>query len=142
VHLPITHARKSTPPALSEAEDRRRRVEGLQERTQKTSDRNLRIQELKIQPLTAAAFKPFGTLFEARQRPVSRRTLIYDKGFDVAGKTVIGVIWQPFAGQTFTQLERHFNVTQAFIPMSGSPSVVAVAAPTDPNNAEDVPRPD
>ena len=92
--------------------------------------------------MTADAFRPFGTLLDARQRPAHRRTLIYDKGFDVAGKTVVGVIWQPFAGRTFAQLERHFNVTQAFIPMSGSRSVVAVAPATDANDPEDIPRPD
>jgi ureidoglycolate lyase len=36
-------------------------------------------------------------------------------------------------------MERHFNVTQAFIPMDGSVSVVAVAPPTDPKA---VPRPE
>jgi ureidoglycolate lyase len=106
-----------------------------------TSSRSLKIQELEIEPLTAEAFRPFGSLFDAKRRPAERRTLIYDKGFDVDGKTIIGVIWQPVAELTFTQMERHFNITQAFIPMSGSPSVVAVAAPTDPENPEDVPSP-
>jgi ureidoglycolate hydrolase len=114
----------------------------LQARSQTTSGRDLKVQELKIEALTAEAFRPFGTIFDAKQRPAHRRTLIYDKGFDVVGKTIIGVIWQPFAGLTFTQLERHFNVTQAFIPMSGSLSVVAVAPPTDPKNPEDAPRPE
>ncbi|HYU79721.1 MAG TPA: ureidoglycolate lyase [Vicinamibacterales bacterium] len=100
------------------------------------------VHELKIEALTDDSFRPFGKLFDARARPVDRRTLIYDKGFDVVGKTIIGVIWQPFAGRTFAQLERHFNVTQAFIPMSGSLSVVAVAPPTDLNDREAVPRPD
>jgi ureidoglycolate hydrolase len=103
--------------------------------------KRLRTQELKIEPLTAEAFRPFGTIFDAKQRPSRRRTLIYDRGFAVVGRTVVGVIWQPFAGLMFTELERHFNITQAFVPMSGSLSVVAVAAPTDPENPEDVPPP-
>lgn len=98
--------------------------------------------QLKIEPLTAEAFKPFGKVFDARERPSERRTLVYDKAFDVAGKTVVGVIWQPFAGLRFTELERHFAVTQAFIPMSGSLSVVAVAAPTNLKDPEAVPRPE
>jgi ureidoglycolate hydrolase len=100
------------------------------------------VHDLRIQPLTAEAFKPFGKLFDAKQRPPTRRTLVYDKSFHVAGTTTIGVIWQPFAGLTFTRLERHFNVTQAFVPMSGSLSVVAVAAPTDLDDPSAIPRPD
>lgn len=108
----------------------------------KLSSGKQRMHELKIERLTSEAFRPFGTVFDARQRPAARRTLVYDKRFDVAGRTIVGVIWQPFAGLTFSELERHFNVTQAFIPMSGSLSVVAVAAPTDAKNPEDIPPPD
>jgi ureidoglycolate hydrolase len=105
-----------------------------------TADK-LKVEELRIEPLTAEAFRPFGTLFDAKRRPPERRTLIYDEGFEVDGRTLVGVIWQPAAGLTFTELERHFNITQAFIPMSGSPAVVAVAAPTDPSDPEDIPAP-
>ena len=36
-----------------------------------------------------------------------------------------------YARLTFSELERHFGVNQSFIQLSGSPAVVAVAAPTD-----------
>jgi len=108
----------------------------------KPSNVELTVHELRIQPLTAAAFKPFGKLLDAKQRPANRRTLIYDKGFDVDGKTTVGLIWQPFAGLTFSRLERHFNLTQAFVPMSGSLAVVAVAAPTSLRDLRAVPRPE
>lgn len=124
--MPLTNARRGIAPA----------------RSPNQPALALKVQELKVESLTPEAFKPFGKLFDAKERSADRRTLVYDKGFEVVGKTVVGVIWQPFAGLRFTQLERHFNVTQAFIPMSGSLSVVAVAAPTDPKNPEDVPRPD
>lgn len=101
-----------------------------------------RIHDLKIEPLTAEAFAPFGTLLDARQRPVDRRLIEYDPAFHVAGRTKVGVIWEPHAGLTLTQLERHFGVTQSFIPLSGSLSVMAVARPTDPNDPNDVPAPD
>jgi ureidoglycolate hydrolase len=118
-----------------------RKTVSLRNSSKRTSE-TLGIQELKIERLTKEAFRPFGTVFDAQPRPPTRRTLVYDKGFDVVGRTIVGVIWQPFAGRTFSRLERHFNVTQAFIPMSGSPAVVAVAAPTDPEDPEDVPSPD
>src|SRR3954453_4388041 len=90
------------------------------------------IQKIKVERLTPEAFQPFGKVLDAIKRPSTHRTLIRDRGFDVQGKAIIAVIWQPFQDMTFTRLERHFNVTQGFIPMSGSPSVVAVARPTDP----------
>ena len=52
------------------------------------------------------------------------------------------VIWQPFEGRRFRLLERHFAVTQAFIPLEGSPAVVAVAAPTDIEDPDAIPRPE
>ena len=111
-------------------------------RFKKQSDPGRRVHELPIQPLTAEAFRPFGKLLDAKQRPANRRTLVYDRGFDVDGKTTVGVIWQPFAGLTFSRLERHFNVTQAFLPISGSLAVVAVAPPTDLRNRDAIPRPE
>lgn len=98
--------------------------------------------QLKIEPLTAEAFAPYGVLLDARERPADRWKLTYDEAFCVVGSTKVGVIWEPFAGLTFTRLERHFNVTQAFIPMSGSLSVVAVAAPTDTGDRDAIPRPE
>lgn len=101
----------------------------------------LRIHELKIEPLTPERFNPFGKLLDAKERPVDRRVLAYDKEVVVAGAATIGVIWEPYSSLTFTQLERHFNVTQAFVPMHGPHSVMAVAAPTDPKNPQDFPEP-
>ena len=62
--------------------------------------------------------------------------------FEIDGETTVNVIWQPYQGKTFTRLERHFNVTQSFVPLDGSLSVVAVAAPTDPDKPNDTPRPE
>ena len=39
-------------------------------------------------------------------------------------------------------MERHFQVTQAFIPLRGSPSVVALAPPTDPHDRQSIPQPE
>ena len=46
----------------------------------------------------------------------------------------------PYRGLSFTKLERHFNVTQTFFPMGGSPAVLAVA-PAGSGNREQVPSP-
>ncbi len=100
-----------------------------------------RVHKLKIELMTAESFRPFGEVWEARTRPADRREF-FPMNFEIDGKTTVNVIWQPHQGLTFTQLERHFNVTQSFVPLEGSLSVVAVAAPTDPKDPEAIPRPE
>ena len=100
-----------------------------------------RVHKLKIELMTAEAFRPFGEVWEAKARPSDRREF-FPMNFEINGKTTVNVIWQPYQGMTFTQLERHFNVTQSFVPLEGSLSVVAVAAPTNPDDPNDIPRPE
>lgn len=100
-----------------------------------------KIQKLKIEIMTARSFEPFGEVIETKDRPPDER-LFFPVDFHIDGQTTVDVIWQPYSTRTFTTLERHFNVTQAFIPLEGSPSVVAVAPPTDPSNPEDIPQAD
>ena len=88
--------------------------------------------------MTAEAFAPFGEVMEAKARPAEHREF-FPITCDVDGRPTLDVIWQPFAGRRFVELERHFNITQTFVQLEGSPSVVAVAAPTGP---DDVPRPE
>jgi ureidoglycolate hydrolase len=47
----------------------------------------------------------------------------------------------PYLGLRFSKLERHFNLTQAFVPLGGSPAVLAVAPP-GPADRGALPRPD
>lgn len=100
-----------------------------------------RIHELSIEPMTAETFRPFGELIDAKAHPSHERRF-FPVPFEIDGRTTVDVIWQPAAGLEFNLLERHFNVTQAFIPLSGAPSVVAVAPPTDPDDPDALPRPE
>ena len=101
----------------------------------------MKIHRLRVEPMTAKAFAPYGELIEARQRPAdARRFTPID--FQIEGRTTVDVIWQPIEGLRFRLLERHFAVTQAFIPIEGAPAVVAVAPPTDPDDPEAIPRPE
>lgn len=97
-----------------------------------------RIRRLTPEPMTAESFAPFGEVMEARARPADHREF-FPVACDIDGRPTLDVIWQPYAGRRFVELERHFNVTQTFVPLEGSPAVVAVAAPTGP---DDVPRPE
>jgi ureidoglycolate lyase len=99
------------------------------------------VHRLKVELMTAESFRPFGEVWEPGARP-SDRPEFFSMSFEIDGKTTVSVIWQPYQGKTFTELERHFKVTQSFVPLEGSPSVVAVAAPTDPDDPNDVPKPE
>ena len=96
---------------------------------------------LAIEPMTAESFAPFGWLMESSSMPGDRRIMTPSR-FECDGRTTIHTIWQPQIGRTFSRLERHFGVTQTFCQLSGSPSVVCVALPTDLDDPRAVPRPD
>ena len=99
------------------------------------------VHKLKVELMTAASFSLFGEVMEAKERPSDERRF-FPVTFDIDGTTTVDVIWQPYAERTFTTLERHFNVTQGFIPLEGSLAVVAVAPPTELDNREAIPEPD
>ena len=96
---------------------------------------------LAIEPMTADAFAPFGWLADSSGMPHDRRVMTPSR-FECDGLTTIHTIWQPDAGRSFSRLERHFGVTQTFFQLSGSPSVVCAAPPTDLDDSGAVPRPE
>ena len=96
---------------------------------------------LTIEPMTAESFAPFGRLLEPSGMPADRRVMTPSE-FECDGGTTIHTIWQPSGGRSFSRLERHFGVTQTFFQLSGSPSVVCVARPTDLDDPNAVPRPE
>ncbi|MCP5155809.1 MAG: ureidoglycolate lyase [Ectothiorhodospiraceae bacterium] len=99
-----------------------------------------RVQSVPVEPMTAEAFAPFGTLYLMHERPAGeRRTIRWP--FECDGRTTVSTIWQPAGGREFTLLERHHDVTQAFVQIDGDPAVVCVAAPTGPQ-PESIPRPE
>ena len=96
---------------------------------------------LTIEPMTAKSFAPCGRLLESSGTPDDRRVMTASN-FECDGGTTIHTIWQPSAGRSFSRLERHFGVTQTFFQLSGSPSVVCAAPPTDLDDPNAVPRPE
>ena len=95
---------------------------------------------LVIEPMTAESFAPFGRVLESSEEPVERRVMT-PLPFDCDGRTTVHAIWQPCTGRSFSRLERHFGVTQTFVQVAGSPSVVCAAPPTDLVDEGAVPRP-
>ena len=101
----------------------------------------MKIHRLQIEPMTAESFAPYGEVMEPKERPATGRRF-FPIDFRIRGRARVDVIWQPFEGRRFRLLERHFAVTQAFVPLEGSPAVVAVAPPTDPEDRDAIPKPE
>jgi ureidoglycolate lyase len=101
---------------------------------------------IKIEPLTDKAFRPFGQVIEVPERPPDfrggGRAQLWSVAFEATGTTQVSVIRVPYGELTFHKLERHFAVTQTFIPLHGSPAVVALAPPTDPHDRDAIPQPE
>ena len=95
---------------------------------------------LAIEPMTAESFAPFGQVLESSEEPAGRRVMT-PLPFECDGRTTVHAIWQPCTGRSFSRLERHFGITQTFMQVAGSASVVCVAPPTDIDDRSAVPRP-
>ena len=96
---------------------------------------------LPPEPMTEEGFTPYGWLMHAPEPPPQAGGM-FPVGFECDGRTTINTIWQPSGERVFTQLERHFGVTQAFVQLSGPPSVVCVACATDIDDPFAIPSPE
>ena len=96
------------------------------------------MREVDPQPLTAAAFAPFGDVIEAsehaRQIPINHgyTTRFHDlAGIDVAdgnGRAIVSLFRaRPLNPPLLKVFERHPLGSQAFMPLGGRPFLVAVA---------------
>ena len=101
--------------------------------------------EVKIELLTEEAFAPFGQIIAAGDRPADFRTESGTQGWAIdfrSGRPLIMLLKTPYRGLSFTKLERHFNLTQTFLPIGGSPAVLAVAPPSAAADRKAVPAPE
>ncbi|ENO85348.1 ureidoglycolate lyase [Thauera linaloolentis] len=104
---------------------------------------------LQVQPLSRAAFAPFGDLIEADDAAhhFTINAGNTERYHDLAnlepgpeGRAIVSI----FRGQprrlpfTVTMMERHPLASQAFIPMSGHPYLVVVAPPGPAPDAQDL----
>lgn len=92
-----------------------------------------RIHRIRAESMTEVSFQPFGELLDATE-PSPGHSGSFPVRF-VGGMVPVSTALLPYKGLKFTGLEQHFHVTQAFIPISGAPAVVAVAAPTPQGDA-------
>jgi ureidoglycolate hydrolase len=102
----------------------------------------MEIHRVRVEPLTEESFRPFGQVVGRLSRPADYETPTGTQGwrFDFeSGKTRITLSQATYKPFRFSRVERHFHVTQAHIPLSGSPAVVVMAPPT---GAQALPRPE
>lgn len=98
--------------------------------------------EIELEALTAEAFAPFGQIIGQQDGPPvfsGPHIDAWRMEFDVDGNIELmfaRYIHQPIR---FERVERHFNVTQAFLALNGAASVMVVAAPTDPEDPSAAP---
>ena len=92
-----------------------------------------RVHPIRIEPLTAEAFAPFGKLIDVGGRPpdyvAASGTEAWHAAFE-SGRPLVSLLRTPFQGLRFRTMERHFHVSQAFIPLGGEHAAVAVAPPS------------
>jgi ureidoglycolate lyase len=93
--------------------------------------------KIKVELMTRDSFAPFGDLIEASQTPDEICPVNFEGGALRMNSTLL-----PYRGLVFSQMEQHFHVTQAFLPLDGPPLVVAVAAATDQNDPAGIPTPE
>jgi ureidoglycolate hydrolase len=104
-----------------------------------------KVVEISLQPLIPDAFASFGQILGDFDAPPifeapHLRSWRLDFELDGAAELMVArYLHQPFE---FTAIERHFDVTQSFIPLGDQPSVMVVATPTDPQDWSAVPEPD
>jgi len=100
-----------------------------------------RVHAIRIEPLTAEAFAPFGAVIEVGERAPDYVGASGTQGWHVAfesGRPLVSLLRTPYQGLRFRTMERHFHVSQAFIPLGGEHAAVAVAPPSA--DSEAVPR--
>jgi ureidoglycolate lyase len=95
----------------------------------------LRVIDLPVEPITAQAFAPFGTLIEAAEdgKPFGPDEAMLELG---RGTPRFYVMRLRRKDKQFRHITRHLAVTQVLAAVGGQPWLLAVAPPLDPDNPE------
>jgi len=103
-----------------------------------------KVVQIWLERLTAEAFVPFGLLICARDDPPifeAPHLRSWRQDFAIRGAAELMYIHYVHQPMAFSAIERHFRVTQTFIPLAGAASLMVVAAPTDPADWASLPEP-
>lgn len=101
--------------------------------------------KLKVQTLTKENFRPFGNVIMKNPgMPAIKETppVFTDRApFSIEGQGELVYAVLQRDNFNFSKMERHLQMTQGFIPISGGPAIITVAPPTNPDKLEDLPSP-
>lgn len=104
-----------------------------------------KVVHIDVKPVTAENFAPYGQLIglsDAEPNFRGNGLRSWRLGYGADDQTELMFIWFDFIPMRFSKLERHFNVTQSFVPLGGVSMVMVVAPRTDPGNWDDLPQPE
>ena len=102
------------------------------------------IVQVAVEPLSAEAFAPFGQVVGPSAAPATSLSPDFElwrTAFGVDGEMELLFSRYRHKPMRFCTMERHFNVTQTFLPLGPGASVMVVAAPTDAADPEAIPEP-
>ncbi len=107
---------------------------------------------LPLEPLSLAAFAPYGTVMGGEGmggegmggagRPAdfeAEHLWNWRVPFEADGPTQVLLIRYKYSPPVFSLMERHFHVTQGFMPLGGVASAMVVAPPSESDDAQAVP---
>ena len=92
-----------------------------------------RVQLIRIEPLTVEAFAPFGGIIDVGDCAPDYVGVSGTEGWHIdfeSGRPLVSLLRTPYLGLRFRTMERHFHVSQAFVPLGGERAAVAVAPPS------------
>jgi len=104
-----------------------------------------RIIDIPIEPLSEASFAPYGAVVGALAAPPVFSAGVMDTWrvpFEVDGAVQMTICRFKRQPMRFSTLERHLAVTQGFLPLGGTASIMVVAPPTDIADPNAAPDPD
>jgi ureidoglycolate lyase len=101
--------------------------------------------EIRLEPATAENFAPFGEIIEGKHtKPVftGKNMDSWQMEFGIDGTTELMINRFYYQPLEFSMMERHFHVTQSFLPFGKVPMAMVVSEPTDSEDPSSIPKPE
>ena len=105
----------------------------------------MEIYEILLEKVSGKLFDPFGQLLcEKKDAPDFTGDGMESWALKFSSEQNVELMFNRFHYKAFefSMLERHFHVTQAFLPLGGMPMVMIVSEPTDPKDRSSIPNPE
>ena len=101
--------------------------------------------EIRLESISTEIFAPFGEIMERpRSTPIftGKNMESWQMQFSIDGTTELMINRFHYQPLEFSMMERHFHVTQSFLPFGKIPMAMIVSAPTDIDDRSSIPKPE